>query len=99
MWCALLPMQVSDTVSAQPIMTPLWAAPEVVAKQPASIKADMWSYGEYVNTQFYILQISSSNCSVDWPTCLSPHGPTMTAVAATIPQHCGKLCFPSTHHC
>jgi serine/threonine protein kinase len=38
--------QVSETVSAQPIMTPLWAAPEVVAKQPASIKADMWSYGE-----------------------------------------------------
>lgn len=29
-------------------MTPLWAAPEVVAKRPASIKCDVWSYGVLV---------------------------------------------------
>ena len=26
-------------------MTPLWAAPEVIRHERASIKADMWSYG------------------------------------------------------
>ncbi|KAL3155148.1 hypothetical protein ABBQ38_011204 [Trebouxia sp. C0009 RCD-2024] len=37
--------QVQDLVTAQPIMTPLWAAPEVVRHERASVKADMWSYG------------------------------------------------------
>ncbi|KAK9863425.1 hypothetical protein WJX84_000788 [Apatococcus fuscideae] len=32
-------------ISAQPIMTPLWAAPEVVRHERAGIKADMWSFG------------------------------------------------------
>ena len=31
--------------AAQPVMTPLWAAPEVIRHERASIKADMWSYG------------------------------------------------------
>lgn len=37
--------QVQELVTAQPIMTPLWAAPEVVRHERASVKADMWSYG------------------------------------------------------
>ncbi|KAK9786899.1 hypothetical protein WJX73_000622 [Symbiochloris irregularis] len=37
--------QVHDLVTAQPVMTPLWAAPEVVRHERASIKADIWSYG------------------------------------------------------
>ncbi len=31
--------QVKDLVTAQPVMTPLWAAPEVVRHERASIKA------------------------------------------------------------
>lgn len=31
--------------AAQPVMTPLWAAPEVIRHERASIKADIWSYG------------------------------------------------------
>eukprot|EP00210_Caulerpa_lentillifera_P003269 g3120.t1 len=34
-----------DLVTAQRIMTPLWAAPEVMRKQRTNIKADVWSYG------------------------------------------------------
>jgi hypothetical protein len=30
--------QVKDLVTAQPVMTPLWAAPEVVRHERASIK-------------------------------------------------------------
>ncbi|KAK9807719.1 hypothetical protein WJX72_007116 [[Myrmecia] bisecta] len=37
--------QVKDLVTAQPVMTPLWAAPEVIRHERASIKADVWSYG------------------------------------------------------
>lgn len=37
--------QVQELVTAQPVMTPLWAAPEVVRHERASIKADIWSYG------------------------------------------------------
>eukprot|EP00775_Hariotina_reticulata_P009273 gene9273-9438_t len=37
--------QVKDLVTAQPVMTPLWAAPEVVRHERASIKADLWSFG------------------------------------------------------
>eukprot|EP01025_Chloroclados_australasicus_P028487 TRINITY_DN2821_c1_g1_i7.p1 TRINITY_DN2821_c1_g1~~TRINITY_DN2821_c1_g1_i7.p1 ORF type:complete len:1255 (+),score=138.74 TRINITY_DN2821_c1_g1_i7:174-3938(+) len=37
--------QVKELVTAQPIMTPLWAAPEVVRHERASLKADIWSYG------------------------------------------------------
>lgn len=32
------PQQVKDLVTAQPVMTPLWAAPEVVRHERASIK-------------------------------------------------------------
>lgn len=35
-------------VTAQPVMTPLWAAPEVMRHQPACVKADIWSYGVLV---------------------------------------------------
>jgi serine/threonine protein kinase len=34
--------QVKDLVTAQPVMTPLWAAPEVVRHERASIKAVSW---------------------------------------------------------
>eukprot|EP00891_Asterochloris_glomerata_P003410 jgi/Astpho2/3410/e_gw1.00054.45.1_t len=37
--------QVKELVTAQPVMTPLWAAPEVIRHERASIKADIWSYG------------------------------------------------------
>ncbi|GMH35458.1 hypothetical protein BSKO_03326 [Bryopsis sp. KO-2023] len=40
--------QVKELVTAQPVMTPLWAAPEVMRKERASIKADIWSYGVLV---------------------------------------------------
>ena len=34
--------QVKDLVTAQPVMTPLWAAPEVIRHERASVKADIW---------------------------------------------------------
>lgn len=37
--------QSKELISAQPVMTPLWAAPEVMRKESSSIKADVWSYG------------------------------------------------------
>eukprot|EP00210_Caulerpa_lentillifera_P007764 g7409.t1 len=37
-----------ELVTAQCIMTPLWAAPEVMRKQKTSTKADVWSYGVLV---------------------------------------------------
>uniref|UniRef100_A0A1D1ZMC3 Protein kinase domain-containing protein n=1 Tax=Auxenochlorella protothecoides TaxID=3075 RepID=A0A1D1ZMC3_AUXPR len=39
---------VSDLATAQPIMTPLWSAPEVLRRERVSAKADMWSYGVLV---------------------------------------------------
>lgn len=41
----MLRTQERDLVTAQATMTPLWSAPEVIARQPASVKCDMWSYG------------------------------------------------------
>ncbi|KAK2075706.1 hypothetical protein QBZ16_001815 [Prototheca wickerhamii] len=35
----------SDLATAQAIMTPLWSAPEVLRRERASVKADIWSYG------------------------------------------------------
>ena len=37
-------VQDRDRVTAQRIMTPLWAAPEVMRRERTSIKADVWSY-------------------------------------------------------
>jgi serine/threonine protein kinase len=34
--------QVEKLVTAQPVMTPLWAAPEVIRHERASVKADIW---------------------------------------------------------
>eukprot|EP00879_Flechtneria_rotunda_P033351 GHRR01036928.1.p1 GENE.GHRR01036928.1~~GHRR01036928.1.p1 ORF type:complete len:175 (+),score=52.84 GHRR01036928.1:478-1002(+) len=63
--------QVKDLVTAQPVMTPLWAAPEVVRHERASIKADIWSYGiliwELISgediTEFQPLSISRQVCA------------------------------------
>ncbi|CAD7696453.1 unnamed protein product [Ostreobium quekettii] len=41
----MVKVQVKELMSAQPVMTPLWAAPEVLRKESANIKADVWSYG------------------------------------------------------
>ena len=37
--------QSKELMTAQPVMTPLWASPEVTRHERASIKADIWSYG------------------------------------------------------
>jgi len=36
--------QDKEKVTAQRIMTPLWAAPEVMRRERTTIKADVWSY-------------------------------------------------------
>lgn len=36
---------VGNLLTAQPIMTPLWAAPEVLRRARTGIPADIWSYG------------------------------------------------------
>ena len=38
-------VQVSASLTAQNSWTPLWAAPEVIRHERASIKADIWSFG------------------------------------------------------
>ncbi|EFN52644.1 hypothetical protein CHLNCDRAFT_138527 [Chlorella variabilis] len=35
----------ADLLTAQPLMTPLWAAPEVLRRERAGVKADIFSYG------------------------------------------------------
>lgn len=38
-------LQVNPSMTAQNSWTPLWAAPEVICHERASIKADIWSFG------------------------------------------------------
>lgn len=38
-------LQVSISMTAQSSWTPLWAAPEVIRHERATIKADIWSFG------------------------------------------------------
>jgi hypothetical protein len=39
--------QVSDLVTAQPLMTPLWAAPEVLRRERAGVKVGAWLFREW----------------------------------------------------
>ncbi|KAL4424682.1 hypothetical protein ABPG77_004489 [Micractinium sp. CCAP 211/92] len=41
----MLRRQASELITAQPVMTPLWSAPEVLRRERAGVKADIWSVG------------------------------------------------------
>lgn len=93
--------QDKDRVTAQRIMTPLWAAPEVMRREKTSIKADVWSYA------ILIWEIATGADIIDYqPLALSyiskpssqpsngrlmtmPH--TVPEVARTIFEQCTQL--------
>eukprot|EP00878_Enallax_costatus_P029679 GHUV01032221.1.p1 GENE.GHUV01032221.1~~GHUV01032221.1.p1 ORF type:complete len:166 (+),score=33.11 GHUV01032221.1:452-949(+) len=76
--------QVKDLVTAQPVMTPLWAAPEVVRHERASIKADIWSYGILIWEL-----ISGEDITEYQPLSISRQvGPSPNAKAMTLPAKC-----------
>eukprot|EP00879_Flechtneria_rotunda_P017662 GHRR01018514.1.p1 GENE.GHRR01018514.1~~GHRR01018514.1.p1 ORF type:complete len:217 (+),score=59.35 GHRR01018514.1:42-692(+) len=76
--------QVKDLVTAQPVMTPLWAAPEVVRHERASIKADIWSYGILIWEL-----ISGEDITEFQPLSISRQvAPSPTAKAMALPVKC-----------
>ncbi|KAK9792727.1 hypothetical protein WJX73_008655 [Symbiochloris irregularis] len=90
----LMRAQVNPSMTAQNSWTPLWAAPEVICHERASIKADIWSFG------IIVWELISQQNIADFPalgmSCQMKNAAHMLRLPRMCPSNAARVFYECT---